>query len=89
MLRREAILRRASVEHFKKNIQAGLVSEENFKNIECGTANIVVKELYDGDIEKWLRIVNNMGAANPAVFDYMIKNESQFLKDFKKVNVFS
>ena len=85
MLRREAILRRASVEHFKRNIEAGLTSKENFKNIECGTANIVVKELYDGDLEKWTDIVNNMGAANPKVFDYMIKNESEFLKDFKKI----
>ena len=65
MLRREAILRRASVEHFKRNIKAGLTSKENFKSIECGTANIVVKELHDGDVNKWTDIVNNMGAANP------------------------
>ncbi len=85
MLRREAILRRASVEHFKRNIEAGLTSKENFKSIECGTANVVVKELYDGDVNKWTDIVNNMGAANPRVFDYMIKNESEFLIDFKKL----
>lgn len=83
MLRREAMLRHASVEHFKKTIAAGLIGEENFKNIECGTANVVVKELYDGDVEKWLGIVNNMGAANPKIFNYMIKNESQFVKDYK------
>lgn len=85
MLRREALLRRASVEYFKRMIQSGLTDVSNFKNIECGTANLVVKELYDGDVEKWLDIVDNMGAANPAVFDYMIKNECQFLIDFKKI----
>ena len=83
MLRKEAVLRRASVEHFKRTIASGLTSKENFVNIECGTANVVVKEMYDGDVEKWLCIVNNMGAVNPKVFDYMIKNESQFLKDYK------
>lgn len=85
MLRREAILRRASVEHFKRNIEAGLTGVENFNSIECGTANVVVKESYNGDVEKWLGIVNNMGGANPKVFDYMIKNESNFLKDYKRI----
>lgn len=84
MIRKQALLRRACVEHFKKNIEAGLTSKEYFENIECGTANIVVKELYDGDVEKWLDIVNNMGAVNPKVFNYMIQNESQFLRDYKK-----
>ena len=77
------MLRRASVEHFKRTIIAGLIGAEDFKNIDCGTANILVKELYDGDVGKWLGIVNNMGAANPKIFNYMIKNESQFLKDYK------
>jgi len=85
MLRKEALLRRASVEHIKRYIEAGLTSKKNFQNIECGTANVVVKELYDGDIDKWLCIVNNMGAANPKVFDYMLENESQFLRDYKKI----
>lgn len=85
MLRREALLRRAAVEQIKKYIKAGLTNKEHFRNIECGTANVVVKELYDGDIDKWLCIVNNMGAANPEVFDYMIKNESQFLRDYTKI----
>ena len=83
MLRKEAMLRHASVEHFKRTIRAGATSEEDFKNIERGTANILVKELYDGDIQKWLGIVNKMGASNPRVFDYIIKNESQFLRDYK------
>ncbi len=84
MLRREALVRYASVKKFERAIKAGLVSASDFKSIECGTANIVVKKLYDGNVEKWLHIVDNMGAANPKVFTYMIENESQFLKDLKK-----
>lgn len=84
-MRREAILRRVSVEHFKRKILAGQTTPEDFRNIECGTANVLVKELYDGNLEKWLGIVNSMGAANCSIFDYMIKNESKFLKDYTSI----
>lgn len=84
MLRREAILRRASVQHFKRKIRSGVISSESFRYIEPGTANLIVKEMYDGNVEKWLNIVNNMGFANPKIFDYMIDNKNQFVKDYVK-----
>ena len=52
--------------------------------IECGTANIIVKEMYDGDMYKWLHIVNSMGVANPSIYDYMLKNRSKFINDYEK-----
>ena len=82
MLRREAILRSACGIHFKSLIEAGKTAPGNFKCIERGTANIIVKDMYDGDIEKWEIIVNNMGADNPKIFDYMINNMSPFLRDY-------
>jgi isopropylmalate/homocitrate/citramalate synthase len=84
MMRREAILRSASVAYFKRKIEAGLTSADDFLMIECGTANIIVKEMYDGDILKWLHIVDNMGVANPSIFNYMIENRSQFINDYEK-----
>ena len=85
MLRKEAILRHASVQHFIRKISLCMISPDDFKNIECGTANIIVKEAYDGDVQKWLHIVNTMGRANPKVFDFVIHNESEFINDLKKI----
>lgn len=84
MMRREAILRSASVAHFKRKIKSGLISARDFSMIECGTANIIVKEMYDGDMYKWLHIVNSMGVANPSIYDYMLKNRSKFINDYEK-----
>lgn len=83
MLRREAMLRHASVNHYIRKIDLGMISAEDFKMIECGTANVIVKKSYDGDIQKWTDIVNAMGEANPKVFEFLIKNESDFIKDLK------
>ena len=84
MLRRKALLRSASKEYYKRAILAGRTSPEYFACIECGTANLIIKEMYDGDIEKWSDIVNNMGTANPKLYNYMIKNPSQFLNEYIK-----
>lgn len=77
-------MRSASVAYFKRKIEAGLTSVDDFMMIECGTANVIVKEMYDGDMVKWLHIVDNMGVANPSIFDYMIKNRSKFVNDYEK-----
>ena len=76
-------MRNASVAHFKRKITAGLTEPEDFLLIERGTANVIIKEMYDGDVCRWLNIVNNMGAANPKIFDYLIENRSQFVNDYE------
>ena len=78
------MLRHASVKHFLRKIHLGLTSPDDFLNIEVGTANVVIKIGYNGDVEEWLKIVNNMGQANPEVFGFILKNESQFVIDLKK-----
>lgn len=82
-MRRRAILRRVAVEHFKRKILRGQTSPEDFKHIECGIANIIVKEMYDGNIKKWLCIIHSMAISNPGIFDYMIHNKSQFVIDYE------
>ena len=85
MLRREALIRSACVNHYLRKIHLGMTSPLDFRCIECSVAYLVLKKLYESDPATCVIVLDSMGRANPDIFLYLLNKKSIFLNQSEVV----